>query len=72
MNHQSDIVLGSSYRDVHTGFTGVATTLKFFIGEAETYVLLERLAIDSDRIIELWFDESRLELLDDTPSGGYA
>jgi hypothetical protein len=69
---QSKIEFGNTYCDKYTGFTGVATTLKFFIGDVETYVLLERLADDRERIIELWFDETRLELIEDTELGGYA
>jgi hypothetical protein len=68
---QSKIEMGDTYRDRCTGFTGVATTLKFFIGDAETYVLLERLGDDRERIIELWFDESRLTLVDEITPGGY-
>ena len=58
-NFKSDIELGVNYEDVHTGFSGTAVAICFFLHACER-VTLRTLEKDSGKVIECSFDAPEL------------
>ena len=61
------ITLGIRYRDVITGFTGVATGHVIYISGCSQALLAPPLASDGAFREAHWFDEQRLEAAGGTP-----
>lgn len=57
---ENNITFGASYKDIATGFTGVATA-KAVYAQGTVDVQLEALSHDGKSIIKEWFDVRRLE-----------
>ena len=59
------IPMGSTARDIITGFTGAVTAQARYITGCDQYVLVPRGA--PDKIVKgEWFDDNRLEVLEKT------
>ena len=59
--YETDVRLGETYRDEHTGFEGRATAITFWENGC-TRVCLEAAALKDDGTLkEAWIDEQRVE-----------
>lgn len=62
------IELGKTYRDVASGFTGMATGRAEYLEDTPSIRLTAR-AGSASAVVHEWFPEGRLELVDATQPG---
>lgn len=59
-------MLGKKLKDKITGFTGIATGKATYITGCDQYLLAPQCAENGSFIDGHWFDEGRLEIIDDS------
>ena len=63
-----EITLGKTYKDILTGFKGVATGYCVYLTGCNSALLVPRCKEDNQKLSGEWIDVDRLELVVDTPA----